>query len=44
MGLSGTFQPSRCESGSAALEDAVNVLSDAQEYLSGKRVVHHVSS
>ena len=44
MGLSGTFQPSRCESGIAALEDAVNVLSDAPEYPSGKRVVYRVSS
>ena len=39
-----TFQPPRCESGLSAFEAAVDVLSDAQVYPSGKSVVYHMSS
>ena len=44
MGLHGTVQPPRCESGSAAFEAAVDLLSDAHVHPSGKSVVYRMSS
>ena len=40
--VGGTFQPPRYESGLAAFEAAVDVLSDAQVHPSGKSVVFHM--